>query len=109
MLNYPVDIKQVSSESYRAVWVDFPDLPQGQGKDARAAFEALIDNSFSIVSDLIARNLHAVPSPDEGRPVVRFSPPGQILPTHVNRLLSVTRNGTNMVTFSWTNDFTYVE
>jgi|GEM_PF-6837458 len=109
MLNYPVDIKQTSSETFRAVWVDFPDLPQGQGKDARAAFEALIDNSFAIISDLVARNLHPTPSAGEGRPVVRFSPPGQIVPTHVNRLMSVTRNGTYMATFGWTNDFTYVE
>jgi hypothetical protein len=109
MLRYPVDVKQVSSERFRAVWVDFPDLSRGEGLSARAAFEALIDRSYSAIADLVATGRYPPPSPAEGRPVVSFSLPGQILAPHLARVLAVTRRGTEMATYSWTNDIAYVE
>ena len=109
MLEYPIDIKKVSSELYRAIWVDFPDLPRGQGATAQAAFQALVDNSFSIVADAVARSIHPDPSPSEGRPTVSFSEPSYFVPPHQGRLLSVTPRGTSMKTYGWSNGLAYFE
>jgi hypothetical protein len=109
MLNYPVDIKQVSSDRYRALWVDYPDIGRGEGGSAQAAFEALIDRTYGMIADAVAAGQQIPPSPADGRPVVGFSPAGEIKAPHLGRLLSVTRAGTHMATYSWTNDFAYVE
>jgi hypothetical protein len=109
MLHYPIDIKRVSSDLYRAIWVDFPDLPRGQGATAEAAFRALVDQSFSIVADVVARNLHPEPSPSEDRPTVSISAPGHFVPAHQHRLLSITPRGTSMRTYGWSNGLAYFE
>ena len=109
MLSYPIDIKQVSSELYRAIWVDYPDDLRGEGASAQAAFEALINRSYGIIADLVAAGRHVPPSPADGRPVVTFSPPAEIKAPHIGRILSVTRSGSAMATYSWTNDVAYVE
>jgi hypothetical protein len=109
MLRYPVDVKRVSSDQCRAVWVDFPDLPRGLGANEQQAFNALIDNSFAMVADLVARGLHPEPSPAEGREVVTFDDVKKMSPLHLRHLLAVTPNGYRMLTYSWTNDLAYVE
>jgi hypothetical protein len=109
MLIYPIDIKQVSSDLYRAVWVDFADLPRGQGPTAEAAFTALVDKTLSIVADAVARNVHPEPSPSEGRPTVNLTAPSHFVAPHQGRLLSVTPRGTSMKTYGWSNGLAYFE
>jgi len=109
MLSYPIDIKQISSDTFRAIWVDFPDFPQGRGKGAQEAFDALIDSSFGAVADFVASGRAPQPSVADGRPCVTFEPPKFLSPPHIGRLISITPSGTAMKNYSWTNGATYVE
>jgi hypothetical protein len=109
MLEYPIDVKRVSSDLCRAVWVDFPDFPQGRGANEQQAFNALIDASFSMIADVVARGSYPQPSPAEGRPVVTFEEPRKMAQQHMRHLLSVTPAGTRMITYSWTNELAYIE
>jgi len=108
MFRFPVHISQTTPEEWTASWVDFPDLGSASSVDAQTAFEGLIEQTFSTVSELIAKGRHPQPSPANGRPVVSFSPPGRLQPPHLSRLVSVTRYGSMMTTYSWTNDFAYI-
>jgi hypothetical protein len=109
MLQYPVDVKQVSSTLFRAVWVDFPDLPRGQGADAKSAFEALVEATYPAIADTVAMRAHPEPSPSDGFPTVGFSLPGYLYSLHISRLLSVTSRGSSMKTYAWTNALAYFE
>ena len=109
MLRYPVDVKRIASDKCRALWVDFPDFPRGEGLDEQQALEALIDKTFNVIAEVIAQRRHPKPSPIEGRPTVAFDEPQEILAPHLRHLLSVTPAGAKMITYSWTNDLAYIE
>lgn len=108
MIEYPVDIVQKSAEEYQAAWVDFPAIAPAFGVSAHAAIQALIEASFSAISDLVARAQNPQPSPAAGRPTVTFGAPSLLSP-HIGNLLSLTPGGTMMATYSWTNDAAYIE
>lgn len=108
MLSFPIDVRQRSPEGWFAYWVDFPDYGPISGHTPEAAFNALVDQTFNTIADLVNEGRAPQPSPANGRPTVTFSPVNKIIPPHIGRLIGVTRYGTLMTTYSWTNDFAYI-
>jgi hypothetical protein len=108
MLRFPVNLTETDARAWVASWVDFPHLDAVTADTAQGAFELLIDRTYEAVSDLIAKGQHPEPSAQRDRPVVSFSIPGSLVPPHLARLLSVTKLGSAMLTYSWTNDYAYV-
>lgn len=109
MYQYPVDIHERRSGDFQAVWVDFPLIPPAFGPNRQAAFNALMDQSFLDVADLVAHGKAPLPSDPNDRPYASISTASVLQKPHLGRLVGVTQGGTKMTTYSWTNDLAYIE
>lgn len=108
MVDYPIDVVRQSDVEFVATWVDFPALPAAMSDTPQGAFQALLDATFGAVADLVARGLGPNPSPANGRATVSIGD-ATLLSPHIGNLVNLTKKGTWMLTYAWSNDSAYIE
>ncbi|MAI07266.1 MAG: hypothetical protein CBC47_09575 [Alphaproteobacteria bacterium TMED87] len=106
IIKYPVDVKKIEQDHYKARLADFPNGPSGLGNDPYSALEDLEKVAKKFLSLSLRNNLLTEPSKLIDRPAIDFDPEeNTIAEIDFNKSINTYtyENPSQMINYSWTN------